>query len=130
MILSINSPAYFSAEYGVDDEVYWMGRELSRYLEDKTYSCLIDTVGVCPIIAPESWADDSVNCMPSAGVATVFLHTDFEKYLNADIEGRKALVIDNVLRSVKKIPKKYKFNYAAFEKDVLAFCCKHNIKLI
>jgi hypothetical protein len=131
MILNINSPVYFSAEYGVDDEVYWMGRELSGYLEDKTYGSLIDTIGICPIIAPNGIrAEDSVKGAPSIGAAAVFLHTDFEKYLNADIEGRKALIIDNVLRSVKKISKRYKIDYAAFEKDVLAFCGEHNIKLI
>ena len=68
MILNINSPTYFSAEYGVDDEVYWMGRELSGYLEDKTYGSLIDTVGICPIIAPNGIrAEDSVKGAPSIG---------------------------------------------------------------
>ena len=38
MDLNINSPAYYTSEYGVDDDIYWMCRELSYYVREKKYS--------------------------------------------------------------------------------------------
>jgi hypothetical protein len=135
MVLSINSPIYFSKEYGIDDDVYWMGRNLSRYIETKTYSKKIHTIGIVPIIAPEELKSngelkDTIIGMPSCGVVTVYLSTDFKSYLDADIEGRKTLIIDNVLRSVKRIAKRYGIDYSAFEADLAEFCQENGIQML
>jgi hypothetical protein len=42
MDLNINSPAYYTSEYGVDDDIYWMCRELSYYVREKKYSDAIN----------------------------------------------------------------------------------------
>lgn len=52
MNLNINSPSFYTQEYGVDDEVYWMCRELSDFLKEKKYSDAINTIGIVPIVAP------------------------------------------------------------------------------
>lgn len=135
MKLSINSPIYFSKEYGVDDEIYWMGRKLSDYMETKTYSTRIHTIGIVPIIAPEELKTggnlkDTINGLPSSGIVTVFLSTDFKTYLESGIEGRKTLIIDNVLRSVKIIARRYGINFAAFRADVTEFCKENGIQML
>ena len=35
MELNINSPAYYTKEFGVDDEIYWMCRRLSALIENR-----------------------------------------------------------------------------------------------
>ena len=45
MDLNINSPAYYTKEYGVDDDIYWMCRELSNYVREKKYSDAINIIG-------------------------------------------------------------------------------------
>ena len=51
MEININSPAYYTNIYGVDDEIYRMCQDLAIYVEDKKYSDWIDTIGIVPIIA-------------------------------------------------------------------------------
>ena len=53
MDLNINSPAYYTREYGVDDDIYWMCRELSYYVREKKYSDAINIIGIVPIVARE-----------------------------------------------------------------------------
>ena len=53
MDLNINSPAYYTGVYGIDDEIYWMCRELAQYVKAREYSKFIKTIGIVPIIAPE-----------------------------------------------------------------------------
>ena len=132
MVLSINSPSYFSTEYGIDDEVYWMCRSLSRFVEEKNYSNLIHTIGIVPLIAPKEMIDcgkwrEYIDGMPKYGVVTVSVQTDFYEYLHAGIRQRKWMIIDNILRSVKKIAKRYKIDYLTFEADVKKFCIENSI---
>lgn len=46
MQLNINSPAYFSNEYGVDDEIYFMCREISNFMIERCYSEKPETIGI------------------------------------------------------------------------------------
>ncbi len=57
MELNINSPAYFSDQYGVDDEVYRYCRSLYAFFKDKEYSKTLSVIGITPVIAPPK------NCM-------------------------------------------------------------------
>lgn len=53
MELNINSPAYFSVQYGVDDEVYRYCRSLYAFFQDKEYSKTLSVIGITPVIAPK-----------------------------------------------------------------------------
>jgi hypothetical protein len=126
MQININSPAYFSSKYGVDDEVYWMCMEISRFMKDKTYSKKIDTVGIVPIIAPEElinkgqWKEELRYDMKFK-LAYISKQVEFEKYKNSHIEIRKKLIVKNILESVKSIQCKGNFDYENFEEDLLDF---------
>lgn len=126
MELCLNSPAYFSRKFGVDDEIYKMCRQLSKYMKDKEYSEIVATIGIVPIVAPKEeieagkWTEDkkySLKC----GLVTVSKQIDYDLYCQADMETRKMLIIQNILDSVKCIHKKAKFDYEKFEKDVNCF---------
>ena len=127
MVLNINSPAYYTNIYGIDDEVYWMCRELSDFVKEKKYSDIIDIVGVVPIIAPKDDIDKGLwkevkKCDLKFRVATVSLHISFDDYIQSDIEKKKSLIIDNILKSVKVISKKGKFDFNDFKEDIISFC--------
>ncbi len=127
MVLNINSPAYYTNIYGIDDEVYWMCRELSDFVKEKKYSDIIDIVGVVPIIAPKDDIDKGLwkevkKCDLKFRVATVSLHISFDDYIQSDIEKKKSLIIDNILKSVKIISKKGKFDFNDFKEDIISFC--------
>ena len=53
MQLNINSPAYFTDHYGVEDGVYRHCRNLYEYFLDKEYSEKLSVVGITPVIAPK-----------------------------------------------------------------------------
>lgn len=130
--LNINSPAYYTQIYGVDDEIYWMCRELYKALKEKQYSDVINIIGIVPIVAPISEIEQGhwkvhKKCEPKAGFASVSLQIDYEEYVKGDISIKKKLIIDNVLKSVKSISKRGKIDYSSFEKDVKTFCIENNV---
>ncbi len=132
MNLNINSPAYFSVQFGIDDEIYWFCRDLSEYVKDKVYSEDIDTIGIVPVVAPKEELEkglwkESKKCEKKYRFASISLQIDFEKYFNADVEERKMLIIDNLLKSVKAIQRKGGINYKEFEKDIMKFCAEKGI---
>lgn len=127
MDLNINSPSYYTQEYGIDDDIYQMCRQLSDAVKQKKYSDTLNIIGIIPIIAPLSVIEKGLckehkKCEPRYGFASVSLQIDFEEYVNADISGKKKLIINNILKSVKAISKKGKVNYCLFENDVKKFC--------
>lgn len=135
MVLNINSPAYYTNIYGIDDEVYWMCRELSDFVKEKKYSDIIDIVGVVPIIAPKDDIDKGLwkevkKCDLKFRVATVSLHISFDDYIQSDIEKKKSLIIDNILKSVKVISKKGKFDFNDFKEDIISFCEMRGVKCL
>lgn len=124
MKLNINSSEYYSKVYGVDDEIYWMCRDLSQYVIDKEYSQIIDTVGIVPIIAPKEIIDKGLcNEILKYDLKYNYVHVskqmDYDEYVAADIIGKKKLIIKNILKSVKAIKTKAKFDYETFRKDIL-----------
>ena len=127
MELNINSPAYYTQTFGVNDDVYRMCRELNAWVKEKRYSELINVVGIVPIVAPLEEIEkglwkETKKCDTSFHVATVSLHIDYEKYCNADIKEKKELIIVNLLKSVKAVSKKGKIDDKSFENDILKFC--------
>lgn len=127
MELNINSPAYYAKEYGVNDEIYNLCKNVSGYVKEKKYSDIINIIGIVPIIAPYDILQlgifkESKKCENKYGFASVSLHIDFDDYTKADVEGKKKLIINNILDSVKSIQKKGKIDYTRFEKDIIEFC--------
>ena len=124
MKLNINSPQYYSKIYGIDDEVYWMCRDLSQYVIDKEYSQIVDTVGILPIIAPKEITNkglckELLKCDLKYKFVYISKQMAYDEYVAADISTKKKMIIENVLKSVKAIKTKAKFDYETFKKDVL-----------
>ena len=134
MDLNINSPAYYTGVYGIDDEIYWMCRELAQYVKAREYSKFIKTVGIVPIIAPEGEIKEGLwkelkHVSLKCGFASVCLQIDYKEYVEADINKKKILIIDNILKSIKTIKSKAKIDYRMFEDDIRLFCINNHIVL-
>lgn len=134
MELNINSPAYFTQEYGVEDEIYWLCRELSKFVKDKKYSEVVNIIGVTPIVAPISviqkgMFNEEKKCEVKYGFASVSLRIDFKEYSKADIECKKKLILKNVLDSIKAIYRKAKIDFVQFRKDIYKFSREHCIDI-
>lgn len=130
MDLNVNSPSYYTQEYGIDDEIYWMCRDLAVYVQEKNYSEAVNVIGIVPIIAPvdaleKGLCKEHKKCEPQYGFASVSIRIDYEEYVKSDISGKKRLIINNILASVKAISRKGKINYSLFEDDIRKFC-EHN----
>ena len=122
MELNINSPAYFSQHYGVDNEVYRFCQNVYLYFKDKEYSDSLHTIGIAPVAAPQELYDDgawkeSVKLISNKTCAIISIRMDFEEYYNADSVGKILLTKTMVLKAVKKVKSKGKFDYDAFERD-------------
>lgn len=133
MELNVNSPGYFSDFYGIIDEIYWMCRELSAYVRNNCYSSCVERIEIQPIIEPKDYMpnkkkEGALFCSYSS-IVDVSKEIDFDAYYNGNIEEKKALMIKNILQSIKAVSRKGKIDYKKFEDDVLKFCEEKNIKL-
>lgn len=122
MELNINSPAYFSEHYGIDDDVYRFCRELSRFFANKEYSDTLRTIGIMPIVAPKEIYDtgawkESVQLISNKSCAIVSIRMDFIEYYNADSSKKILLMKEMILESVKRVKRRSKFDFDSFEKD-------------
>lgn len=113
MELNINSPSYFTKQYGVIDEIYSMCRGISKHVENKQYSDLVDIVGITPIIAPKYIIEQGLfkqekKCDIKYGFASVSLWIDYDEYLKADITDKQIMIVKNILASIKTIFEKQK----------------------
>lgn len=94
MELNINSPVYYTTEYGVIDEIYRMCEEIRYWVKDKSYSPIVDIVGIIPIIVPKEVIGQGLcrehkRCEAKAGFASVCLQIDYETFVSADIQGKR-----------------------------------------
>lgn len=125
MELNINSPAYFSEHYGIDDDVYRYCRMLYTFFRDKKYSDSLSIIGIMPVVAPSELYEagqwkESVKLIGGATCAIITIRLDFESYYNADSKGKIVLIRNAVLKAVKKIKSKGTFDFGKFEKDLLS----------
>lgn len=96
MELNINSPAYFSVQYGVDDEVYRYCRSLYAFFQDKEYSETLSVIGITPVIAPKElyeqglWKEHT-KIVSLGACAIISIRMDFESYYEADSNGKTVL---------------------------------------
>ena len=124
MELNINSPAYFTNHYGVDDEVYRYCQNLHNYLKTKEYSETLTIIGITPIVAPKEvynqglWKEkDQIVSLGTC--AMIDVRMDFESYYNADSDGKIQLIEEMLIKAIKKVKTKGKFDLEKFKEDLL-----------
>ena len=125
MELNINSPAYFSDHYGIDDDVYRYCQRLYTFFKDRQYSDSLSIIGIIPVIAPKELYEagqwkESVKLISGATCAIITIRLDFESYYNAESNGKIVLIRNAILTAVKKIKSRCKFEFGKFEKDLLS----------
>ena len=92
------------------------------YFKDREYSDTLHTIGIVPIAAPQELYNDgawkeSVKLISNKSCAIISIRIDFQEYYNADSAEKILLTKKMVLKAVKKIKSKCKFDYDAFERD-------------
>lgn len=124
MELNINSPAYFSKAFGVDDAIYSMCRTIRLFVKNRQYSDQIEIIGIMPTVAPKSELDNGGwkefrKIDRKAKLIIFSKQIDYESFVNGNSEIRKRLILDCLFYCVKSIPKKMNFNKDAFKRDIL-----------
>lgn len=127
MNLFINTPSYYTQEHGVIDEIYDLCKKISSMIDVKRYTDCIDTIGIVPIIAPESVIEQGMfkevkKISLPYRMAAVSLQIDYAKFCEANIDQKKELILDNIFCSLKVVEGKLKdkFNYAQLESDIVS----------
>ena len=110
MELNINSPAYFTNHYGVDDEVYRYCQNLHNYFKTKEYSETLTIIGITPIVAPKEVYNQG---LWKEKVQIVSLGTC------AMIDGKIQLIEEMLIKAIKKVKTKGKFDLEKFKEDLL-----------
>ena len=111
MNLFINSPAYYTQQYGVIDSVYKMCNVISRNVDVSRYTSLIDTIGIVPIIAPAHIINQGL-CKEVKRVslpyrmAHISLRMDFDFFFSAGEKEKEALILKNIFESLDIVKKK------------------------
>lgn len=123
MELNINSPAYFTQQYGVNERVYWYCKKCHEYFKDKEYSETLRIIGICPQCAPKDlyqqgkWKE-KVRLIGNGSCASIDIRIDFDQYYNVTDEG-KVIIRNTIMKAVKKVKAKGKFDYESFCRDLL-----------
>lgn len=129
MELNINSPAYFSQHYGVDDEVCRFCQGAYYFFKEREYSDILHMIGITPAAAPQEIYDsgkwkEKVQVIGNKSCAIIVVRMDFDRYYAADSSDKVEQIKDMVLRAVKKIRSRGKFDYDRFEQDFLLMSSK------
>jgi hypothetical protein len=135
MKLNVNSPAYYSRNYYIDNDVYRMCQGLYVFMKSKEYSEVLKVIGIVPVVAPEEVLKDSscwkehLEFRGKNEVATVWIHINFSDYHTGDSDTKKVLMLDAIIKSIERISKKSKirFNLEKFNEDILCFSKEMNI---
>lgn len=123
MELNVNSPAYFSEHYGIDDDVYRYCQKLYFFFQDRQYSCSLSVIGIMPAAAPKElyaagqWKE-SARLIDNAACAIIHIRLDFDRYYHADSTEKMMLIRDAIYRAVKKVSAKSRFDLERFEADL------------
>ena len=127
MSLNINSPAYYTSVYGVVDEIYRMCNDITRTIDISKYTNSFDHIGITPIVAPieeinmGKWKEVK-KVLANSKLAIISLHIDYDLYCNADVNGKRNLILQNIFSSLLIVGKKTKndFNYEKLVEDILS----------
>ena len=103
-----------------------MCREISIFMKNKNYSKKIETIGIVPIVAPKDQIDkglwkEEIRYDIKFKLVYVSKRIEFNEYNSSNLDGRKLLIVKNILESVKAISNKGKLDYENFKKDLLEF---------
>ena len=126
MELNINSPAYFTDHYGIDEEVYKYCQQLHDFFRTREYSESMNITGITPVIAPKEIYDqgmwkEKVQVVGLGSCAIIDIRMDFDNYYNADSNGKIELIQQMIIRAVRKIKSKGKFDWEKFRDDLLKY---------
>lgn len=126
MELNINSPAYFTDHYGIDEEVYKYCQQLHVFFRTREYSESMNIIGITPVIAPKEIYDqgmwkEKVQVVGLGSCAIIDIRMDFDNYYNADSNGKIELIQQMIIRAVRKIKSKGKFDWEKFRDDLLKY---------
>ena len=126
MELNINSPAYFTDHYGIDEEVYKYCQQLHDFFRTREYSESMNIIGITPVIAPKEIYDqgmwkEKVQVVGLGSCAIIDSRMDFDNYYNADSNGKIELIQQMIIRAVRKIKSKGKFDWEKFRDDLLKY---------
>ena len=126
MELNINSPAYFTEHYGIDDEVYKYCQQLHDFFRTREYSESMNIIGITPVIAPKEIYDqgmwkEKVQVVGLGSCAIIDIRMDFDNYYNSDSNGKIELIQQMIIRAVRKIKSKGKFDWEKFRDDLLKY---------
>jgi hypothetical protein len=58
MGVCINSPAYYTQIYGIDEEIYKICLLITKNIDIQKYTSKLDNIGITPIIAPTEELND------------------------------------------------------------------------
>ena len=112
MNLFINSPAYYTQQYGIEDDIYKLQSYISNNMNITKYTTAIETIAITPIIAPKELEPDKLRKeIIFVTAADISIPLSFEDYVNADINGKKKLIIENIINSAKILKKKLKSKF-------------------
>lgn len=121
----INSPAYYTQENGVIDEIYDFCKTITYSIDVRNYTNAIDTIGITPIIAPRDalekmWSEEKRVSLPYR-MASISLHIDYDTYCSADIEDKKKMILDNIFESLRIIKTKLHkdFDLIRLQNDIM-----------
>ena len=126
MELNINSPAYFTDHYWIDEEVYKYCQQLHDFFRTREYSESMNIIGITPVIAPKEIYDqgmwkEKVQVVGLGSCAIIDIRMDFDNYYNADSNGKIELIQQMIIRAVRKIKSKGKFDWEKFRDDLLKY---------
>lgn len=126
MELNMNSPAYYTSQYGVNDAVYDYCQNLYLYFKNKEYSNTLHTIGIIPIIAPRKMYDEGlwkekVQFLNSKTCAMISIRLDYEQYYKANDQEKIKMMELMLIKAIKKIKNKGKFDTNQFIEDLLNY---------
>ena len=132
MSLYINSPAYFTRQHGIDEEVYKLCSAISKAIDISQYTECLDTVGITPIIAPKHLIDAGVwkeerRVSTASRMASISLCIDYEAYLNGNSGQRSAIILEHILYSLQVVKKRLKdqLEYERLARDIILISENH-----
>ena len=133
MNISINSPAYYTQQFGVIDEIYRLCKSISGNIEVSDYTAVLDIIGITPIVAPDDlcaegkWKEER-RILTSARMAILSLRVDYAAFCESDVSSKKQLILENVFESLEVVKEKLKndFDIDKMKKDIIAISKKAN----
>lgn len=121
--LNINSPSFYTQQYGVNDRVYRYCQKCYEYFKDKEYSEVLTTIGICLQCAPmdlyqQGKYKEMVRFIGNKSCACIYIRIDFDQYHNATDEEKVIIIENTILKAIKKVRAKGKFDYESFSQDL------------